>query len=121
MRLSCKQYIFINYAFRSQEELVEGILLPFQSLCQEENIAKLIELGEIQFHSPDLMFFFFTFFTIIPICLSMSFSTAISVQGMHRGPLSMEKSYFAEAILKHVTVYVVYMNNIRELSKMPSL
>lgn len=79
MRLSCNQYIFINYAFRSQEELVEEILLPFQSRCQEENIAKLMELEEIQFCSSDLIFFFFTYFTIIPICISMSLSIAISV------------------------------------------
>lgn len=46
MRISCKQYIFINYAFRSQGELVEGILLPFQCRCQEETIAKLMELEE---------------------------------------------------------------------------
>lgn len=100
MRLSCNQYIFINYAFRSQEELVEGMLLPFQSRCQEENIAKLMELEEIQFCSSDLIFFFFTFFTVIPICISMSFSIAISMQGMHRDPWSMERSYFAMAILK---------------------
>lgn len=79
MRPSCKQYIFINYAFRSQEELVVGILLPFQTCCQEENIVKLTELEEIQFCSSDLIFFFFTFFAIIPICMSMSFSTAVSV------------------------------------------
>lgn len=79
MRLSCKQCILINYAFRSQEELVEGILLPFQSHSQEENIAKLMELEETQFCSSDLIFFFFTFCTIIPICISMSFSIAISM------------------------------------------
>lgn len=109
MRLSCNQYIFINYAFRSQEELVEEILLPFQSRCQEENIAKLMELEEIQFCSSDLIFFFFTYFSIIPICISMSLSIAISVQGMHRGPQSIERSYFSMAILKHVIVYVVYI------------
>jgi len=62
-RLSCNQYVFINYAFRSQEELEEGIPLPFQSCCQEENIAELMEQDEMQFCTSDLFsLHFFLFF-----------------------------------------------------------
>lgn len=101
MRLSCNQYVFINYAFRSQEELEEGIPLPFQSCCQEVNIAKLMELEEIQFCSSVLIFFLSTFFNIISVCASISPSIAKLVEGMHRGPLSMEISYCVIAVLKH--------------------
>lgn len=64
-RLSCNQYVFINYAFRSQEELEEGIPLPFQSCCQEENIAELMEQDEMQFCTSDLfsLHFFLSFFS----------------------------------------------------------
>lgn len=51
VRLPCNQYISINYAFRSQEELEEGIPLPFQCCCQEEKTAKLMGLEEMQFCS----------------------------------------------------------------------
>jgi len=86
VRFSCNQYISINYAFRSQEELEEGISLPFQSCRQEENIAKLMELEEMQFCSSVLIFIFSTFFTIIPICISILPRIAKFVYGMHRGP-----------------------------------
>lgn len=101
MRLSCNRYILINYAFRLQEEQEEGIPLPFQSCCQEENIAKLMELKEMQFCSSVLIFFFSTFFTVIPICVSISPSVVKSVQGIRKGPWSMEISYFAMAYNKH--------------------